>query len=54
MRTKAILRVLARGREPRLAESVMRERAGLDHAVEHLTADAPAAFQLSVDHEAAS
>jgi hypothetical protein len=70
-RTKAILRVLARGREEKVGRAVMRvfgassieeclqtydavgkaERATLDEAVERMTADAGAAFWLSVDLE---
>lgn len=68
-RTKAILEVLSRGREPKLAEKVLKvfgassfeeclatydvigaaERASLDEVVERVTADASAAFLLSVE-----
>lgn len=68
-RTKAILEVLSRGREPKLAGTVLKvfgassfeecfatydaigaaERASLDEMVERVTADAPAAFLLSVE-----
>jgi hypothetical protein len=70
--TRAILNVLRRGREEKIALSVMRvfgassldeclatydavgaaERATLDDAVQRMTADAGAAFWLSVDNEA--
>jgi len=66
------VRVLALGREPQLAQRVMRifgatsldqcaetydmvgaaERATLDEAVKRITADASAAFQLSIENEA--
>ncbi len=68
-RTKAILEVLRRGREEKLAQKVLRvfgassidealatyeavgaaERASIDEVVERMTADASAAFLLSVD-----
>lgn len=70
-RTRAILEVLRRGREPKLAPKVLKifgassmeecfttyemvgkaERAALDEAVERVTADASAAFLLSVESE---
>lgn len=70
-RTKAILQLLSRGREPHLAEKVLKifgassfeeclatydmvgaaERSSLDEVVERVTANASAAFLLSVDRE---
>ena len=70
-RTKAILRVLSRGREEKLAPNVLKifgvstfeealaiydavgaaERESLDEGVERMTANASAAFSLSVDSE---
>jgi len=70
-RVKAILDVLSRGREEKLARTIQRifgasslaecyaiydavgaaERATLDEAIERVTADASAAFLLSVDNE---
>ena len=70
-RTKAILQLLSRGREPQLAGKVLKifgassfaecmetydvvgaaERASLDEVVERVTANASAAFLLSVDRE---
>lgn len=69
-RTKAILEVLRRGRDEKIARSVMKvfgaasldecltiyetigaaERASVDEAVERVTADAGAAFWLSVEN----
>ena len=69
-RVKAILEVLRRGRDEKIARSVMKvfgatsldecltiyetigaaERASVDEAVERVTADAGAAFWLSVDN----
>ena len=68
-RTKAILEVLSRGREEKIARTVLKvfgassfeeafatydvvgaaERASLDEMVERVTADASAAFWLSVE-----
>ena len=70
-KTRAILHVLRRGREEKIARAVMRvfgaasldeclatydmvgaaERTTLDDAVQRMTADAGAAFWLSVDNE---
>lgn len=70
-RTKAILRVLSRGREEKLAPNVLKifgastfeealatydavgaaERASIDEGVGRMTANASAAFSLSVESE---
>lgn len=69
-RTKAILQVLARGKEPKLAPTILKilgastfeealatydlvgaaERASIDEVVERVTANAGAAFELSVEN----
>ncbi|HEX6095191.1 MAG TPA: hypothetical protein VF432_02620 [Thermoanaerobaculia bacterium] len=71
-RTKAVLEVLRRGHEEKLAQKILRvfgattidealatyeavgaaERASIDETVARMTADASAAFQISVDNKA--
>ena len=70
-RTEAILKVLGRGREEKVARAVMKifgassldecvatyamvgaaERASLEEGIKRVTADASAAFELSVENE---